>query len=180
MSQLDASKITERQKWKATIRQTGTDWRKTKPLEKIRWIAKRYWISQLNRPPTLQIGGWIFFLGPSPGVARALKTSWTDPDKGWRGKHRQGGELAVRKKSIGVPASSFHLYRAVDFRAEKKEKRSSVRVVWKLRGGGVYSSTGKENSVRVVLMAVVVALKAKQQSSDILGRLRKHGRAGEC
>lgn len=64
----------------------------------------------------------FFFLGPSPGVARALKTSWTDPDKGWRGKHRQGGELAVRKKSIGVPASSFRLSRAVDFRADKKKR----------------------------------------------------------
>ena len=180
MSQLDASKITERQKWKATIRQTGTDWRKTKPLEKNKMNREKVLDIAIKQAANPTNWGLNFFLGPSPGVARALKTSWTDPDKGWRGKHRQGGELAVRKKSIGVPASSFHLYRAVDFRAEKKEKRSSVRVVWKLRGGGVYSSTGKENSVRVVLMAVVVALKAKQQPSDILGRLRKHGRAGEC
>lgn len=77
--------------------------------KKKRWIAKRYWISQLNKPPTLQIGGWIF-LEPSSGVARALKTSWTDPDKGWRGKHRQGGELAVRKKIHRGPFLSLSLF----------------------------------------------------------------------
>lgn len=80
-----------------------------KKKKKKRWIAKRYWISQLNKPPTLQIGGWIF-LEPSSGVARALKTSWTDPDKGWRGKHRQGGELAVRKKIHRGPFLSLSLF----------------------------------------------------------------------
>lgn len=82
-------------------------WKKKR--KKKRWIAKRYWISQLNKPPTLQIGGWIF-LEPSSGVARALKTSWTDPDKGWRGKHRQGGELAIRKKIHRGPFLSLSLF----------------------------------------------------------------------
>lgn len=118
-------------------------WKKRR--KKKRWIAKRYWISQLNKPPTLQIGGWIF-LEPSSGVTRALKTSWTDPDKGWRGKHRQGVNSRYGKKSIGVPSflslfpsppPLFVAFTLLALELEKEERGLSVRVVWKLRGGGV-------------------------------------------
>lgn len=127
--------------------------------------------------------GVEFFLGPSSGVARALKTSWTDPDKGWRGKHRQGqgGELAVRKKSIGVPASSFRLSRAVDFRAEKKRETIIGTGSVKVEGWWGLQLDGERKFCKGGADGGGGRAKGKTTAErHILGRLRKHGRAGEC
>lgn len=158
MNHLDALKTANERDERREVRKREREKNWAEKERGKRWIARRNWISQLNRPPTLQIGGWIF-LGPPPGVVAALKTLRAEGCGEERVLSRYGKKIH-RGPTVHLSCSAAS--------SPKKEGR------WIVRNGKGWAE-GK--STRVVLMAVAVVLKAKQKLGDILGRLRKHGRS---